>query len=147
MATLVPRVVAVETFSYTLLARAWVAGMELEGGAMGQSSSADVTVIQKLLLRAAAAAASGTPIPILPGETPDSVNDSFVTALGIISRSSRLEAVLQAVRPIAARLANTPIEGESEEAEEFRSHVQHLLASLAALQAYDHREADHTIVD
>ncbi len=114
---------------------------------MGQSSSTDVTVIQKLLLRAAAATASGAPIPSLPGETADDLNDTFVTALGIISRSSRLEAVIQAVRPIAARLANTPIEGDNEEADEFRAHVQHLLATLAALQAYDHREADHTIVD
>jgi hypothetical protein len=114
---------------------------------MSQSSSADVTVIQKLLLRAAAATSAGAPIPILPGETADGINDVFVTALGLISRSGRLEAVIQAIRPIAARLANTPIEGDSEEADEFRSHVQHLLATLAALQAYDHREADHTIVD
>ena len=114
---------------------------------MSQSSSVDVTVIQKLLLRAAAATASGAPIPVLPGETADGINDVFVTALGIISRSTRLDAVIQAVKPIAARLANTPIEGEGDEADEFRSHVSHLLAMLAALQAYDHREADHTIVD
>ena len=114
---------------------------------MTESSSMDVSTIQKLLLRAASAAAMGTTMPLLPGETTDSINASFVAALGIISRASRLDAIVQAVRPIAARLANTPIEGEGEEADEFRSHVQHLLATLAALQAYDHREADHTIVD
>ena len=114
---------------------------------MTDSTSTDVSTIQKLLLRAASAAATGTSMPLLPGETTDSINASFVTALGIISRASRLDAIVQAVRPIAARLASTPIEGESEEADEFRAHVQHLLATLAALQAYDHREADHTIVD
>jgi len=114
---------------------------------MAQSSSADISTIQKLLLRAASAAATGAVMPVLPGETIDTINASFVAALGIISRASRLDAIVQAVRPIAARLANTPIEGDSEEADEFRLHVQHLLATLAALQAYDHREADHTIVD
>jgi hypothetical protein len=114
---------------------------------MSQSSGTEITSIQKLLLRAASAAAAGAPMPLQPGETFDSINASFVTALGIISRTARLEAVVLAVRPIAARLASTPIEGEGEEADEFRTHVQHLLASLAALQAYDHREADHTIVD
>lgn len=86
-------------------------------------------------------------MPLLPGETPDRINDLFVAALGIISRSARLEGVVQAVRPIASHLASVPIEGEGEEADEFRAQVQHLLAALAALQAYDHREADHTIVD
>jgi len=114
---------------------------------MTESSSMDVSTIQKLLLRAASAAAMGTTMPLLPGETTDSINASFVAALGIISRASRLDAIVQAVRPIAARLANTPIEGEGEEADEFRAHVQHLLATLPALHAYDHREADHTIVD
>jgi hypothetical protein len=114
---------------------------------MSQSSATDVSTIQKLILRAASAAALGTPMALQPGETADSVNAMFVAALGIISRASRLDAVVQAARPIAARLASTPIEGEEEEAEEFRAHVQHLLAAIAALQAYDHREADHTIVD
>jgi hypothetical protein len=114
---------------------------------MTQSTATDVSNIQKLILRAASSAAAGTPMPLQPGETTDSVNALFVTGLGIISRASRLEGVVQAVRPIAARLASTPIEGEGEEADEFRAHVQHLLAALAALQAYDHREADHTIVD
>jgi hypothetical protein len=114
---------------------------------MGQSFATEISTIQKLILRAASAAALGTPIALQPGETSDSVNASFVNALGIISRASRLEAVVQAVRPIAARLASTPIEGEGEDVDEFRSHVQHLLAMIAALQAYDHREADHTIVD
>ena len=114
---------------------------------MTDSSAMDVSTIQKLLLRAASAAATGAPMPLLPGETTDTINAQFVNALGIISRASRLDAIVHAVRPIAARLASTPIEGESEEADEFRAHVQHLLATLAALQAYDHREADHTIVD
>lgn len=114
---------------------------------MSNSSATDVSTIQKLILRAAASAAASAPMPMQPGETSDSVNASFVAALGIISRASRLEAIVQAVRPLAARLASTPIEGEGEEADEFRMQVQHLLAALAALQAYDHREADHTIVD
>jgi hypothetical protein len=114
---------------------------------MSNSSASDVSTIQKLLLRAASSAATGTPMSLNPGETLESVNASFVTALGILSRSSRLEAVVLAIRPIAARLAATPIEGESEDADHFRADVQHLLATLAALQAYDHREADHTIVD
>ena len=114
---------------------------------MSHSSATDVSTIQKLILRAASAAALGTPMALQPGETADTVNASFVSALGIISRASRLEAVVESIRPIAARLASTPIEGDNDEAEEFRTHVQHLLATLAALQAYDHREADHTIVD
>jgi hypothetical protein len=114
---------------------------------MSHSTATDISTIQKLILRAASAAAAGAPMPLQPGETGDGINASFVAALGIISRAARLEAVVHAVRPIAARLASTPIEGENEEADEFRSHVQHLLATLAALQAYDHREADHTIVD
>jgi hypothetical protein len=114
---------------------------------MNHSSATDISTIQKLILRAASSAAVGAPMPVQPGETTDSINASFVAALGIISRASRLEAVVQAVRPIAARLAATPIEGEGYEADEFRAHVAHLLATLAALQAYDHREADHTIVD
>ena len=112
-----------------------------------QSSATDISTIQKLILRAASSAAANAPMPLQAGESTDSVNASFVMALGIISRASRLEAVVQAIRPIAARLAATPIEGEGDEADEFRLHVQNLLASLAALQAYDHREADHTIVD
>lgn len=114
---------------------------------MSYSSATDISTIQKLILRAASAAALQTPMALQPGETTDTVNAAFVAALGIISRASRLEAVVQAIRPLAARLASTPIEGEGDEAEEFRATVQHLLATLAALQAYDHREADHTIVD
>ena len=80
-------------------------------------------------------------------EAAESINESFVGQLGITSRAGRLGAIVEAVRPIAARLASTPIEGDGPQAEDFRLHVQHLLATLAALHAFDHREADHTITD
>jgi hypothetical protein len=112
---------------------------------MAENSAADVAAIQKLILRAASATAAGVPLTLLPGESADSVNALLVGALGIISRASRLDDVVRAVRPIATRLANTTIEGE--DADQFRTDVQLLLASLAALEAFDHREADHTIVD
>jgi hypothetical protein len=107
----------------------------------------DTASIQKVILRAAAAAVSDAPFQRFPNETAESINEQFVSALGIISRSARLEAIVEAVRPIAARLASTPIEGEGPQAEDFRLHVQHLLATIAALHAFDHREADHTITD
>ncbi|MCC6743648.1 MAG: hypothetical protein IT175_07270 [Acidobacteria bacterium] len=110
-------------------------------------TGADTAAIQKVILRAAAAAVSGAPLQRFPNETAESVNDAFVQALGMISRSARLEAIVEASKPIAARLASMPIEGDSENAEGFRSDVQHLLAAIAALHAFDHREADHTITD
>lgn len=110
-------------------------------------TGAEAAAIQKVLLRAAAAAVSGAPLPLFPGETAESINASFVGALGIISRAGRLEAIVDAVKPIASRLASTPIEGDGAGADEFRSQVQHLLATIAALHAFDHREADHTIID
>lgn len=116
------------------------------GGAMSQTG-ADTAAIQKVILRAAAAAVSDAPLQRFPNETAESINASFVQALGMISRSARLEAIVEAVKPIAARLASVPIEGEGAGAEEFRLNVQHLLATIAALHAFDHREADHTITD
>jgi len=114
---------------------------------MSNSVSQDTANIQRLLLRAASAAATGSPMPLMPGETAEQVNAQFVQALGIISRASRLDAVAHAVKPIADRLASTPIEGENEEAEAFRVEVQLLTAAIAALNAFDMREADHTIIE
>ena len=107
----------------------------------------DTASIQKVILRAAAAAVSDAPFQRFPNETAESINEQFVSAIGIITRSARLEATVESARPIAARLASTPIEGEGPQAEDFRLHVQHLLATIAALHAFDHREADHTITD
>jgi hypothetical protein len=114
---------------------------------MSNSVSQDTANIQKLLLRAASAVAAGAPLSLQTGETRENVNAQFVTALGIISRASRLDAVVQAVKPIADRLGRVPIEGDGEDADAFRTEVQQLAAAIAALNAFDVREADHTIIE
>lgn len=114
---------------------------------MSNSVSQDTANIQKLLLRAASAVATGSAMPLQHGETPERVNAQFVIALGLISHASRLDAVVHAVKPIAERLGATPIEGDGEDADTFRTEVQQLTAAIAALNAFDLREADHTIIE
>ena len=114
---------------------------------MSQSGPPDTMVIQRVLLRAATAAATGQPLTLLPGESKEMIGDAIVGALNIISRTSRLEAVVAAVKPIASRLAADSIEGDDEEADRRRAEVQALLGALAALHAFDNREVDHTVMD
>lgn len=114
---------------------------------MSNSVSQDTANIQKLLLRAASAVATSSPMSLMPGESAENVNAQFVLALGIISRASRLDAVVQAVKPIASRLSSMPIEGDGDDTESFRTEVQQLNAAIAALNAFDLREADHTIIE
>jgi hypothetical protein len=114
---------------------------------MSQSGPPDAVAIQKLLLRTATAAALEQPLALQPGETKETVNQTIVAALNVISRSSRLEAVVAAARPVASRLAVDAIEGEDEEADRRRAEIQALLGALAALHAFDNREVDHTVID
>ncbi len=114
---------------------------------MSQGGSPDTVAIQKLLLRAATAAAAGQPLEPQSGESKESVSDKIVAALNIISRSARLEAVVAAAKPVASRLAAGSVEGDDEEADRKRSEIQALLGALAALHAFDNREVDHTVID
>ena len=106
-----------------------------------------MVAIQKLLLRAATAAATGQPLTPQTGESKEFVSDAIVAALNIISRSSRLEAVVAAAKPVASRLAAGSVAGDDEESDRRRAEIQALLGALAALHAFDNREVDHTVID
>ena len=107
---------------------------------MTKIPATDTVAIQKVLLRVAAAVASGEPLPLLPGETTDSVNATIVAALNVISRATRLDTVTEAARPIADRLLLDP-----ELDEPLATQLTQLLAALNALAAHDEREEDYTI--
>ena len=114
---------------------------------MSQSGSPDAVAIQKLLLRAATAAALGQPLTPNSGESKETISDTIVAALNIISRTSRLEAVVAAAKTVASRLAAESVEGDDEAADRKRAEIQALLGALAALHAFDNREVDHTVID
>jgi hypothetical protein len=107
---------------------------------MSKISAADTVAIQKLLLRMAAAVASEEPLPLLPGETTESVNATIVAALNVISRATRLDSVTEAARPIADRLLLEPDLDVP-----LASQLTQLVAALNALAAHDEREPDYTI--
>src|SRR5215207_3515522 len=113
---------------------------------MSQSGTPDSVVIQKLLLRAATAVVLGQPLTPQGKETKDDISQIIIAALNIISRSSRLEAVVSAARPVASRLASESELGEDNE-ERRRAEAQALIGALAALNAFDTREIDHTVID
>ena len=73
---------------------------------MSDAPAPEVVDIQKLLLRVSAAIATNEPVMLLSSETPERVNDVIVAALNLISRSSRLSAVIAAARPLAERLSS-----------------------------------------
>lgn len=108
---------------------------------MDDADERETATVQKLLLRVAAAVSAGTPLALLPGETPDSVNAAIVAALNIVSRSPRLETVVEAARPFAERLAPSAEEGD----EIYRFQVMQLVAAFNVLNAYDAREPDYTV--
>lgn len=114
---------------------------------MSAGSFQQTAAIQKLLLRLATAVAMNKPLVLMPGETTESVNEVLITCLSIISRASRLDAVAAAARPISDHFASVQILGDDSTADDFRANVQALMTAMAALTAYDTREADHTIVE
>ena len=112
------------------------------GGEMTDAYERETATIQKLLLRLAAAAAAGTPLELLPGETLDTVNATIVAALNRVSRSSRLEFIVEAARPLAERLSGS---AEEEGDAIHRFQVMQLVAALNVLNAYDARDPDYTV--
>jgi hypothetical protein len=105
---------------------------------MSDAPAPEIVDIQKLLLRVSAAISTNEPVALLSSETPERVNDVIVAALNLISRSSRLSAVVAAARPLAERLS-------SEDGDAHRAQLTQLLAALNALDAHDTRGMDHTI--